>query len=123
MDRSQPSEASLAAAIARAGRGMSPRSLALIILGAGAGLIAILWLWRGHRMLAVPLAMPVAFGIWGLAVHGERTLETEGPDVKVERVLLHVLRVAMVIIGAVAAVASMFAATFAIAGQGGYQLR
>jgi hypothetical protein len=122
MEMSRTGDGSLAVAIAGAGRRMSTRSLALIILGAGAALMTILWLWRGHRMLAVPLAMPVAFGIWGLAVHGERALETE-PDAKVELVLLRMLRGTMVIVGAVAAVASMFAATFAIAGQGGYQMR
>jgi hypothetical protein len=125
MDPHQAGDTSLAAAIGGAGRRMSPRSLALIILGAAVALIAILWLWHGHRMLAVPLVMPVAFGVWGLAEHGERALEAEGagPNVKVELVLLHVLRVTMVIVGAAAAAASMFAATFAIAGQGGYQMR
>jgi hypothetical protein len=114
---------SLAAAIGDVGRRMSAHNLGLILLGGSIGVVVILWLWRGHRMMAVPLVMPVAFGIWGLAVHGEHALEAQGPDTKVERALLKVVRVTMVAVGAAAAVASMFAITFAVAGQGGLQLR
>jgi hypothetical protein len=66
--------------------------------------------------------MPIAFGIWGLAEHGERALR-DVPDTKVEQVLLRALRHAMAAIGAVAATLTLFALTFALAGSGGLHLR
>jgi hypothetical protein len=120
---SHSSDTSLAAAIGDAGRRSSPRSLGLILLGGSVGIVAIALLWRGHRMMAVPFVMPVTFGVWGLAVHGERALEADGPDTRVERTLLHALRVAMVLLGAAAAITTVFAITFAVTGSGGLQMR
>jgi len=73
-------------------------------------------------MLSVPFLMPVAFGIWGLAEHGERAL-LDVPDTTVERVLLRLLRVVMAVIGAVAATVTLFGLTFALSGSGGLHLR
>jgi hypothetical protein len=115
---SSSNNTSLAAAIGDAGRRTSPRNLGLILLGGSVGVIATVLLWRGHRTMAIPLVMPVTFGIWGLAAHGERALEADVPNTKVERMLLRALRVAMVALGAIAAVATLFAITFAIAGPG-----
>ena len=114
---------SLGAAIGDAGRRASSRSLSLILLGGSIAAVAIVLLWHGHRTLAVPFIMPVAFGIWGLAEHGERSLEAYGPETRIERALLHAVRVVMVALGAAAAVATIFAITFAFAGQSGLQMR
>ena len=119
---SYSSDSSLAAALFEAARRAKSRRLLLI---AGTGLIAglaIAVLWSGHRFLAVPFLMPLAFGTWGLAEHGERAL-LEVPDTKVEQVLLRALRVVMAVIGAVAATVTLFALTFALAGSGGLHLR
>jgi hypothetical protein len=116
-------DTSLAAAIGDAGRRTSARTLGLILLGGSVGIVATLLLLHGHRMMAVPFVMPVTFGIWGLAVHGERTLARDGPDTKIERTLLRALRLAMVVLGATAAVATVYAITFALTGSGGLQLR
>lgn len=120
---SHSNDSSLAAAIGDAGRQMSPRNLALILIGGSVAIVAIALFWRGHRTMTIPFAMPVTFGIWGLAVHGERALEPGGPDTKVERVLLRAVRVAMVLLGGAAAFATVFAITFAFAGSGGLQFR
>jgi hypothetical protein len=61
--------------------------------------------------------------VWGLAEHGERALEADGPETRPERFLLRLLRVAMVVVGVSAAVATLFMATFAVTGQGGLQMR
>jgi hypothetical protein len=92
-------------------------------LGGSVAVVAIALFWRGHRTLAIPFAMPVTFSIWGLAAHGQRALELDGPDTEVERALLRAVRVVMVALGGVAAVATVFAITFAFAGSGGMQLR
>lgn len=120
---SHANDTSLAAAIGDAGRRTSARTLGLILLGGTVGFVAIVLLFRGHRMMAVPFVMPVTFGIWGLAVHGERILEGDGADTKIERTLLRALRLAMVVLGATAAVATVYAITFALTGSGGLQLR
>jgi hypothetical protein len=114
---------SLAAAIGDAGRRTSSRNLSLILCGGVIGAVAIALLWHGHREMVVPFVMPVTFGIWGLAEHGERALETYGPESRVERTLLRGVRAAMVALGAAAAVATLFAITFTFAGQSGLQLR
>jgi hypothetical protein len=118
-----PDDMSLATAIGDAGRRATTRSLSLILLGGTIGAAAIVLLWHGHRAMAVPFVMPVAFGIWGLAEHSERSLEAYGPETRIERALLHAVRIAMVALGSVAAVATIFAITFAFAGQSGLQLR
>jgi hypothetical protein len=120
--RSYSNDGSLAAAIGDAGRRASPRNLSLIVIAGAIAAAAILFLWGGHRTLAIPFVMPATFGIWGLAAHAERAL-ADTPDTNVERVLLRVLRVVMFIIGASAAAVTLFAITFAFSGSGGLHLR
>jgi ABC-type transport system involved in cytochrome c biogenesis permease subunit len=119
---SYSSDGSLAAALGEAARRAKPPRLALIAIGGLIAGVAIALLWSGHRVASVPFVMPIAFGIWGLAAHGERSL-ADVADTNVERVLLRVLRVAMAVIGAVAAAVTLFGVTFALAGSGGLQLR
>ncbi len=114
---------SLATAIGDAGRRASSRQLSLILCVGVIGALAIVLLWHRHRAMAVPFVMPITFGIWGLAEHGERALEIYGSETRVERTLLRAIRTAMVALGAVAAVATLFAVTFTFAGQSGLQLR
>jgi len=116
-------DTSLAAAIGNAGRRATPRSLLLILAGGCVAGSLVATLWRGHRMMAVPFVMPITFAMWGLAIHAERTLEPEGQETLVERILLRVLRGAMVVIGALAAAVTIFAVTFGLAGSGGLQFR
>jgi len=111
-----PSNGSLAAAIGDAGRRASVRTLALILLLGGLALLGILIFGRGHRLLAVPLVMPTAFAVWGLAERIERILAADPSETNVERLLLRALRVCMVALGAVAAMVAAFLVTFAIAG-------
>ena len=119
----RPKDMSLAAMIGDVGRRLRARTLGLILLGGSLGVAGILVLLPKHRMLATPFLMPVTFGIWGLALHAERTLEPYGHETNVERALLRALRVVMVVLGGLAAVATIADLTFALSGSGGLLLR